>query len=221
MFFREVFRQMYDIGIGSFGIISIVSLFIGAVTSVQFGNKLMNLGIIPMWWMGGMVRDTVILEMAPTITGLLLAGKVGSNIASEIGTMRISEQIDAMEIMGVNTYSFLIAPKVLGAVLIVPALTTLGMFIGIIGGMISGVLGGYFGQDEYIYGLQDDFNGRYMLIMFIKSFVFPFLISSIASFKGYYVKGGALELGKSSTDAVVLSSIAIVFFNFFIAYFLL
>jgi len=218
MFWRETLRQMYDIGVGSFWIIAIVGTFIGAVTAIQFSNKLLNFGFIPMWWMGGMTRDSMILELAPTISALLLAGKVGSNIATELGTMRITEQIDAMDIMGVNTRAFLIGPKILGGLLIVPSLITMAMILGIIGGGVAGEFGGYYSFEEYKYGLQDDFQTQYVKLMIIKSLVFPFLITSISCYKGFYVKGGALQLGKASTDAVVYSSIAVVVANFVIAF---
>jgi phospholipid/cholesterol/gamma-HCH transport system permease protein len=221
MYWRETVRQMYDIGVGSFGIIAIVSVFIGAVTAVQFSYKLIEISIIPMWWMGGMVRDSMILELAPTITALLLAGKIGSNIATELGTMRITEQIDAMDIMGVNTTSFLVGPKIAGGILIVPSLVVLAMILGTIGGMYAGEMGGFYSTDEYIFGIQDDFRSHYVTVMFVKSIVFPFLITSISCYKGFYVKGGALELGKASTEAVVLSSIAVVIANFLIAFIML
>lgn len=174
MYWRETMRQMYDIGVGSFWIIAIVGTFIGAVTAVQFSNKLLNFGFIPMWWMGSMTRDSMILELAPTISALLLAGKVGSNIATELGTMRITEQIDAMDIMGVNTRAFLLGPKILGGLLIVPSLIIMAMLLGTIGGAVAGELGGYYSWEEYKYGLQDDFQPKYVRLMFIKSVVFPF-----------------------------------------------
>lgn len=218
MYWRETMRQMYDIGVGSFWIIAIVGIFIGGVTAVQFSNKLLTFGFVPMWWMGSMTRDSMILELAPTISALLLAGKIGSNIATELGTMRITEQIDAMDIMGVNTRSFLLGPKIVGGILIVPSLIITAMLLGTLGGAIAGELGGYYSWEEYKYGLQDDFQPQYVRLMFIKSIVFPFLITSIACYKGFYVKGGALELGKASTEAVVFSSIAVVVANFIIAF---
>jgi phospholipid/cholesterol/gamma-HCH transport system permease protein len=174
-----------------------------------------------MWWMGGMVRDSMILELAPTITALLLAGKIGSNIATELGTMRITEQIDAMDIMGVNTTSFLIGPKIVGGILIVPSLVILAMILGTVGGLYAGEMGGFYSSDEYIFGIQDDFRSHYVTVMFVKAIVFPFLITSISCYKGFYVKGGALELGKASTEAVVISSISVVIANFLIAFIML
>lgn len=219
MYWRETMRQMYDIGVGSFWIIAIVGVFIGGVTAVQFSNKLLTFGgFVPMWWMGSMTRDSMILELAPTISALLLAGKIGSNIATELGTMRIYEQIDAMDIMGVNTHSFLLGPKIVGAVFIVPILVIIAMLLGTAGGALAGELGGYYSLDEYKFGLQDDFQPQFVKLMMIKSVVFPFLITTIACYKGFYVKGGSVELGKASTDAVVYSSIAVVIANFIIAF---
>ncbi len=221
MFISEVFRQIYQIGIGSLLIIAIVSTFIGAVTSVQFSAQLLNIGLIPMWWMGIIVRDSLILELAPTICALLLAGKVGSNLASELGSMRVTEQIDALEIMGVNTKSYLILPKVVGGIFIVPFLVISAVFLGIIGGWLAGVLGGFFSTPEYVRGLQDGFKTYYVFIMIVKAIIFAFIITSISCFQGYYVKGGALEIGNASTRAVVNSSIVIIIANFIIAYLLL
>ena len=144
MYWKETMRQMLDIGIGSIIIVGIVSTFVGAVTAVQFSNQIINLDIIPMWWLGYIVRDSMVLELAPTITGLLLAGKIGSNISSELGTMRISEQIDALEIMGVNTPAYLIGPKIIAGVFVMPLLVTMAVSLGIVGGMLSGVIGNYY-----------------------------------------------------------------------------
>jgi phospholipid/cholesterol/gamma-HCH transport system permease protein len=219
MYWRETMRQMYDIGVGSFWIIAIVGLFIGGVTAVQFVNKLLTFGgFVPMWWMGSMTRDSMILELAPTISALLLSGKIGSNIATELGTMRITEQIDAMDIMGVNTHAFLLGPKIVGAIIIVPMLIITAMLMGTAGGALAGVLGDYYSIEEYTFGLQDDFQPIFVRLMFIKSIVFPFLITTIACYKGFYVKGGSIEIGKASTDAVVYSSIAVVIANFLIAF---
>ncbi|MCD8529213.1 MAG: ABC transporter permease [Chitinophagales bacterium] len=221
MYFKETFRQIYQIGLGSLLIIAIVSTFVGAVTAVQFSIQLLDIGLIPMWWMGIIVRDSLILELAPTISALLLAGKVGSNIASELGSMRVTEQIDALEIMGVNTKSYLIGPKIAGAMFIVPFLIVTAVFLGIVGGGLAGSLGGFFTPDEYVRGLQDGHENYYIVVMLIKSYVFAFIITSISCFQGYYVKGGALEIGSASTRAVVNSSIVIIIANFLIAYLLL
>ncbi|MGB1248556.1 MAG: MlaE family ABC transporter permease, partial [Chitinophagales bacterium] len=218
MYWKETFRQTYQIGIGSMPIIAIVSTFVGAVTAVQFSIQLLDIGIIPMWWMGLIIRDSLILELAPTICALLLAGKVGSNIASELGSMRVTEQIDALEIMGVNTTAYLVGPKIMGAMLIIPFLIIMAVFLGIIGGVLAGSLGGFFSPAEYVKGLQTDHVPFYMFIMIVKAVVFGFIIASVSCFQGYYVKGGALEIGSASTRAVVNSSIIIIITNFLIAF---
>lgn len=221
MYMKETMRQVYQIGIGSLLIIAIVSTFVGAVTAVQFSYQLEDIGLIPMWWMGIIVRDSLILELAPTICALLLAGKVGSNIASELGSMRVTEQIDALEIMGVNTTAYLIGPKIIGALIIVPFLIVMAVFLGIVGGLVAGSLGNFYSATEFIRGLQDGHEVYYVIVMLIKSVVFAFIITSISCFQGYYVKGGALEIGSASTRAVVNSSIVIIIANFLIAFLLL
>lgn len=218
MYMKETVRQTYQIGIGSLLIIAIVATFIGAVTAVQFTKQIQSIGLIPMWWMGIIVRDTLILEMAPTLTALLLAGKVGSNIASELGSMRVSEQIDALEIMGVNTTAYLIGPKIIGSLLSVPFLVIIAVFLGILGGYLVGPLGGYYTPAEYIRGLQDGHEVYYVQIMLIKSVVFAFIITTVSAYQGFYVKGGALEIGAASTRAVVNSSILVIIANFIIAF---
>ncbi|MBP7389243.1 MAG: ABC transporter permease [Chitinophagales bacterium] len=221
MYWKEMFRQMHDIGIGSLSIIAIIATFIGAVTAVQFSYQLRSFSLVPMWWMGSIVRKSMILELAPTISALLLAGKVGSNIASELGSMRISEQIDAYEIMGVNTQGYLVGPKIMASLVVIPMLIILAVFLGISGGMMAGLLGKFFTPSEYIRGLQDNFAGYDVVVMLIKSFLFAFIISSISCFKGYTVSGGALEIGRASTQAVVISSIVIIVVNFITAFILL
>lgn len=221
MYIKETMRQIYQIGIGSFLIIAIVSTFVGAVTAVQFSYQLLDIGLIPLWWMGIIVRDSLILEMAPTICALLLAGKVGSNIASELGSMRVTEQIDALEIMGVNTTAYLIGPKIIGALFIIPFLIVMAVFLGIIGGLLAGVLGNFYSVNEYVRGLQDGHEVYYVVVMLIKSLVFAFIITSISCYQGFHVRGGALEIGNASTRAVVNSSIIIIIANFLIAFLLL
>jgi phospholipid/cholesterol/gamma-HCH transport system permease protein len=221
MYSKETFRQMADIGVGSLSIIAIISTFIGAVTAVQFSYQLRSIGLVPMWWMGSIVRKSLILELAPTITALLLAGKVGSNIATELGSMRISEQIDAYEIMGVNTRAYLIGPKIVAALLVIPMLIVTAVFLGILGGWAGGVSGHFFTSAEYIRGLQDDMKNWDVIVMFIKSVLFAFIIASVPCYKGYTVSGGALEIGRASTQAVVWTSIFVIIVNFFVALFLL
>ena len=221
MYWKETMRQMVNIGIGSLIIVGIVSTFVGGVTAVQFSNQIMGLELIPMWWLGYIIRDSMILELAPTITGLLLAGKIGSNISSELGSMRITEQIDALEIMGVNTPAYLIGPKLIAGIFVMPILVTIAVFLGIIGGMLAGVLGGYYSITEYVRGTQDMFVPWFAFMMLIKSAVFGFIICSIAAYYGYNVKGGALAIGEASTRAVVNSCIIIIIANFLIAFLLL
>lgn len=218
MYMKETIRQTYQIGIGSLFIIAIVSTFIGAVTAVQFTKQLQDIGLIPMWWMGIIVRDTLILEMAPTLTALLLAGKVGSNIASELGSMRVSEQIDALEIMGVNTSAYLVGPKIIGGIISIPFLIIIAVFLGILGGYVVGPLGGFYSVDEFVRGLQDGHTPYFVKIMLIKAVVFGFIITTVSAYQGFYVSGGALEIGAASTRAVVNSSIIVIIANFLIAF---
>lgn len=221
MYWKETMRQMVNIGVGSLIIVGIVSTFVGGVTAVQFSNQIMGLELIPMWWLGYIIRDSMILELAPTITGLLLAGKIGSNISSELGSMRITEQIDALEIMGVNTPAYLIGPKIIAGLFVMPLLVIIAVFLGIVGGMLAGVLGGYYSIAEYIRGTQDMFVPWYAFMMLIKSAVFGFIICSISAYYGYNVKGGALAIGEASTKAVVNSCIIIIIANFILAFILL
>jgi phospholipid/cholesterol/gamma-HCH transport system permease protein len=221
MYWKETFRQAHDIGIGSLSIIAIIATFVGAVTAVQFAYQLRTINLVPMWWIGTIVRKSMILELAPTISALLLAGKVGSNIASELGSMRISEQIDAYEIMGVNTPAYLIGPKILAGVFAVPMLIIIAVFLGILGGWMAGVFGKLYTSAEYIRGVQDTFQQYDVVIMLVKSVFFGFIISSVSCFKGFTVEGGALEIGRASTQAVVMSSIVVIIVNFLVAFIML
>ncbi|MEX0812498.1 MAG: ABC transporter permease [Chitinophagales bacterium] len=217
MYWKESMRQMKLIGVGSFGIISVMALFIGAVTAIQFAYQLED-NIIPMWWIGLIVRNSMILELAPTLSCLLLAGKVGSNISSELGTMRISEQIDALEIMGVSTAGYLVGPKVLASLVVVPLLVVSAVFFGVYGGMVAGTLSGIYSQEEFIRGMQEPLDNYDIFIMYIKAVIFAFIITSISCYQGFYASGGALDIGASSTKAVVYSSISLIIANFLIAY---
>ncbi len=216
MFLKEIIRQMYDIGIGSMIIVTLISLFIGAVTAVQFSYQLGN-SFIPMYYIGYVVRDITIIELAPTITALVLAGKVGSNIAAELGGMRQKEHIDAMEIMGINTYSYLIMPKIIASLIIVPILVCLSACIGILGGYLASVPTGILNHADYIRGMRSYFDPHNINLMFVKAVVFAFIITSISSYQGFYVKGGSIELGKASTNAVVYSDIVILLADYVIA----
>lgn len=216
MYWKEYARQMNNIGVGSLIIVVFISIFVGAVTAVQFAYQIQG-SAIPMWWVGYVVRDTMILELAPTITCLLLAGKVGSNISSELGSMRVNEQIDALQIMGVNVRSYLVGPKILAAVTVIPLLVIIAAFLGVYGGLLAGKLGGYVSSAEYQLGVLDEFDPYYVRLMYIKAVVFAFTLTSVAAYQGFYVKGGAIEIGEASTRAVVFSSILILAFDYLIA----
>ncbi|MEM1328179.1 MAG: ABC transporter permease [Bacteroidota bacterium] len=216
MYYKETMRQMNDIGIGSLIIVGIISVFIGAVTAVQFAYQLSS-SFVPMWYIGYIVRDIAIIEMAPTITCLVLAGKVGSNMAAEIGGMRQKEHIDAMEIMGVNTAAYLILPKLIAAMIVIPMLVALSSIIISAGGYIASVPTDILTNNEYIKGLRSFFDPFFVFMMFVKAVVFAFIIVTVSCFQGYYVKGGSIELGKASTNAVVFSDILILLADYTIA----
>ncbi len=216
MYYKETIRQMDDIGVGSLFIVILISIFIGAVTAVQFAYQLRD-SFVPNYWIGYIVRDIAIIEMAPTITCLVLAGKVGSNLASELGGMRQKEHIDAMEIMGVNTAAYLIMPKIIAAMVVIPMLVAISAFVSMIGGYIATVPTGTVTDAEYIQGLRSFFEERNVTIMFAKSAVFAFLLTSVSSYQGYFVRGGSIELGRASTNAVVFSDILILLFDYIIA----
>ncbi|MFZ4426331.1 MAG: MlaE family ABC transporter permease [Saprospiraceae bacterium] len=216
MYYRETMRQMNDIGIGSLIIVVIISLFIGAVTAVQFAYQLDGT-LVPIYYIGYIVRDSAIIELAPTFTGLVLAGKVGSNMAAEIGGMRQKEHIDAMEIMGVNTTAFLILPKIVAAMTVIPLLVAIAAFISVIGGYLAAVPTGLMSQEEYVQGVRSFFDSYNVFLMFVKAVVFAFILTSISCYQGYFVKGGSIELGKASTNAVVISDIMILLADYTIA----
>lgn len=216
MYYKETVRQMNDIGVGSLVIVGLISIFIGAVTAVQFAYQLDGT-LVPRYYIGYIVRDSTIIELAPTITCLVLAGKVGSNMASEIGGMRQKEHIDAMEIMGVNTTAYLIRPKILAAIIVIPMLVALGAFVSIMGGYLASVPGGLMSDAEYIQGVRSFFQPFNVRMMFIKAIVFSFILTSVSCYQGYYVKGGSIELGQASTNAVVFSDILILLADYLIA----
>ncbi|NCO54816.1 MAG: ABC transporter permease [Bacteroidetes bacterium CG02_land_8_20_14_3_00_31_25] len=212
IFFKQIFHEIDSLGINSLGIIIIVSFFMGAVITLQTAYNITN-PFIPLYLVGLGTRDSMILEFSSTIAGLILAGKVGSNIASEIGTMRVTEQIDALEVMGINSASYLISPKIIAAIFINPFLTLISIFVGVSGGYISGVLSGAVTSQNYIYGIQYAFEPYYITYTLIKTLFFAFIITSVSAYQGFYCSGGALEVGKSSTKAVVYSSLLILLFN--------
>lgn len=221
---RILFNRTIDeailIGINSIFIVAIVSTFIGAVTCVQVSYNLNN-AFIPRSTIGFMVREMTILELAPTITSIVLAGKVGSNIAGGLGTMQITEQVDALEVMGINSASYLVLPKVIASLLVFPMLVILAMFLSIAGGYIAGTVTNALTAQEYITGIRGDFVPYNITFALIKSVVFAFLISSISSFRGYNTRGGALEVGGASTSAVTNSVIAVLIGDYVCAQLLL
>ena len=220
VFRKRIFEEIDSLGISSIPLVLIISLFMGAVITIQaaFGFES---PWIPIYAVGLTARDSVILEFAPTLVSLILAGKVGSSIASETGTMRVTEQIDALEIMGVNSASHLILPKIIAAVFINPFLIIFSMFTGIVGGLLFGVLTNVVTPYEYITGIQYDFRIYNVVYALIKTLFFAFIITSVPAYHGYFTKGGALEVGKSSTTAVVYSSLLILLFNFILTQLLL
>ncbi|MFN3403579.1 MAG: MlaE family ABC transporter permease [Cytophagaceae bacterium] len=220
VYVKRIIDEAVLIGIDSVFIVVVVSTFIGAVTAVQTAYNMTN-PFVPIYAIGTIVRDMTILELAPTITSVVLAGKVGSHIAGGLGTMRITEQIDALEVMGINSASYLILPKIIAACITFPLLVILAAFLSIYGGYLAGVWTGALTEKEYIYGIRYQFIGYNIAFAMIKAFVFAFLISSISSYRGYYTKGGALEVGLASTQAVTHSCIAILFADYLLAYLLL
>ena len=209
MFFKQLIKEIYKLGVDSIGIVIIISIFIGTVIAIQISLNIES-PLIPKFTIGYTTREIILLEFSSSIMCLILAGKVGSNIASEIGTMRVTEQIDAMDIMGVNSANFLILPKITGLMVFIPVLVIFSMFTGILGGVAASYSSGTgMTPSSFQYGLQFYFNSFYIWYSIVKSLVYAFLISSISSYFGYYVKGGALDVGKASTNAVVMSSIMI------------
>ena len=220
VFWSRFFDEVNSIGVGSLGIVAIISIFMGAVITIQsaFG---FSSPWIPLYAVGYAARDSIILEFSPTIVSLILAGKVGSSIASEIGNMRVTEQIDAIDVMGINSASFLLLPKILASVFIFPFLICISMFLGILGGFVLGVAAGVVTPTQYVYGIQYDFRPYYVTYAVIKTLFFGFIIPSISAYQGYYTKGGSLEVGQASTRAVVYSIIVLLLFNFILTQLLL
>ncbi len=216
MYYRETLRQMNDIGIGSLLIVALIAIFIGAVTAVQFAYQL-NGTLVPTYYIGYVVRDITIIELAPMLTCVVLAGKVGSNMAAEIGGMKQKEHIDAMEIMGVNTAAYLVLPKVLAAVVVIPMLVSISAFVSIMGGYLSVVMTGYMTHEEYVLGTRSFFVDFNVVMMLIKALVFSFILTSVSCYQGYFVNGGSIELGQASTNAVVFSVIGILMADYFLA----
>jgi len=217
---KRLMEEIELIGVKSIPIVALLSTFMGGVISLQTASN-MDSPFLPAYTIGYITRSSTILEFSPTIISLILAGKIGSNIASEIGTMRVTEQIDALEIMGVNSLSFLVLPKILGAVLFFPVLLIFSIALSLIGGWLAVSLSGLCSTDTYVLGIRSFFEFSNIVYALIKSVVFAFVIVSVSSFYGFYTSGGALDVGKSSTQAVVSSSIVILICNFFLTQMLL
>lgn len=220
IYYRRTLMEMESIGYNSIIITAIISIFMGAVVTLQMAINL-EAGFIPRYLIGYATRETMILEFSSTVVALILAGKVGSSIASEIGTMRITEQIDALELMGVNSAGYLILPKIIAAVLFFPFLCILSIVIGTAGGYLISLFTGIIMPGDFVDGLHLDFKPWSIVYALIKTSVFAFIITSISSFYGYYAKGNSLEVARSSTQAVVASSIAILLFNLILTQWLL
>lgn len=220
VFFKRYINEIYKLGVDSILLDIIISIFIGAVCCIQMKLNTES-PLLPRYAVGMTTREIILLEFSSSILCLILAGKIGSNIASEIGTMRVTEQIDALDIMGVNSANFLVLPKITAFVSFIPVLVILSMCTGIFGGYLVAYVTNIVSVSTYLYGVQTMFNEWYVWYGIIKSLFFAFLISSIASYCGYYVKGGALEVGKASTNAVVSSSIFILLFDVILTHVLL
>ncbi len=210
---RRVLEEMEAIGVSSIGIVTLISVFMGAVITIQTVYNLVN-PLVPLYVVGLVARDTMIIEFSPTIIMLVLAGKVGSSIASEIGTMRVTEQIDALEIMGINSSGYLVVPKMIAAIFISPFLVLISMFVGIAGGWVAGTLSGVIPSVDFIKGIQYNFLPFNVTFAMIKTVVFAYIITSISAYQGFYTEGGSLEVGQSSTRAVVYSSVLILIFDY-------
>lgn len=220
VFYEAVLREIEDLGLKSLGIIMFISFFIGGVIALQTALNLES-PFIPKSLIGFAAKRSIILEFAPTFCSIILAGKVGSYITSSIGSMRVTEQIDALEVMGINSLNYLVLPKIIATVFFYPFLISLGMFLGIFGGWVSGVLSGLFSGTEYIAGLQTDFNPFLLTYAMIKTLIFAFLIATVPAYHGYYVKGGSIAVGRASTQSVVWTTILIVIANYFLTQMLL
>ncbi|WP_196886610.1 MlaE family ABC transporter permease [Aureivirga sp. CE67] len=219
--FREtLFKEIEDLGLKSIGIITFISFFIGGVVAIQTALNV-DSPFIPKYLIGFATKRSVILEFAPTFTSVILAGKVGSYITSSIGTMRVTEQIDALEVMGVNSLNYLVLPKIIAALFFYPILVLFSMTLGIFGGWAAGLLTDLFYTEDFVIGIQEDFNPFLITYAMIKSTVFAFAIATIPAYHGYFVKGGSIEVGRASTRAVVWTSVVIILLNYFLTQMLL
>jgi phospholipid/cholesterol/gamma-HCH transport system permease protein len=212
IYLRQLILEIEKLGINSIGIVAIISVFMGGIITLQLTYNMVN-PLMPSYIIGLGNRDTLILEFSSTVLSLMLAGKVGSNIASELGSMRVTEQIDSMEIMGVNSASYLILPKIIAVVFMSPLLFIISVTCGLFGGLITGPLSGSVTVATYLTGITTLFVPFYVYFSIIKTLVFGFLIATVPAYLGYYVQGGALEVGRASTRSVVNTSILILFFD--------
>jgi phospholipid/cholesterol/gamma-HCH transport system permease protein len=214
-----IFKEIDDLIIDSLGIVAFISFFVGGVVAIQTALNLTN-PLIPKYLIGFATRQSIILEFAPTFISIIMAGKMGSFITSSIGTMRVTEQIDALEVMGVNSLNYLVFPKII-ALLLYPFVIGIAMFLGISGGFIASVYGGFGNSTDFISGLQMEFIPFHITYAFIKTFIFALILATIPSFHGYYMKGGALEVGKASTVSFVWTSVTIILMNYILTQLLL
>lgn len=213
----KIINEIHDLGMTSIGFVAFISVFVGAVVTIQVAYNLES-PLLPKYLIGLASRDILILEFCPTMISLVLAGKIGSHISSTLGTMRVTEQIDALEVMGINSASYLVFPKIIAAVIINPFLIILSIALGILGGWVAGDLTGICQTEEYLYGIQYEFIPFNVLYAIIKTIIFAFIITSVCAFFGYNTKGGALEVGQASTKGVVYTSILIIIFNYIITH---
>lgn len=214
-----IFKEIDDLIYGSLGIVIFISFFVGGVVAIQTALNI-DSPLIPKYLVGFATRQSVILEFAPTFTSIIMAGKIGSYITSSIGTMRVTEQIDALEVMGVNSLNYLVFPKII-ALLFYPFVIAIGMYLGILGGWVAGVMGGFSTSAEFVQGLQISFKPFHVFYAFIKTFLFAFILATIPSYHGFYMKGGALEVGRASTDSFVWTSVTIIILNYILTQMLL
>lgn len=214
-----IFKEIDDLIISSLGIVAFISFFVGGVVAIQTSLNISN-PLIPKYLVGFATRQSIILEFAPTFISIIMAGKVGSFITSSIGTMRVTEQIDALEVMGMNPLNYLVFPKFI-ALSLYPFIISIAMFLGVLGGLAACVYGGYGTLEDYIEGIQTDFIPFHIIYAFLKTMVFALLLATIPSFYGYYMKGGALEVGKASTTSFVWTSVVIILANYFLTSLLL
>ncbi|WP_370099747.1 MlaE family ABC transporter permease [Xanthomarina gelatinilytica] len=214
-----IFKDIDDLIIGSLGIVAFISFFVGGVVTIQTALNITS-PIIPKYLVGFATRQSIILEFAPTFISIIMAGKVGSFITSSIGTMRVTEQIDALEVMGINAINYLVFPKFI-ALMLYPFVISIAMFLGIIGGMAACIYGGFSTLNDYITGIQLDFIPFHITYAFIKTIVFAFILATIPSYHGFFMKGGALEVGKASTTAFVWTSVVIILLNYILTQLLL